>query len=392
MKALTAEVLKRLRPLVEEERKRSETEQTRIENQATRKRLNRLESAAVKFMEKYSDDDARDTTSQSSSSQMLRRGYQLSPPFSQVLLGHSIRMTLNVSQETFPEIEVGAVVQIDCHDACIGTNRRWAALEIHPQREGLLKATWKVSGEQATPATGVRVNVGPITAEAAIEVLGSEADRYRSVRALAFRRKRYTVRTGGKRKTIRLVAPLDVVGSPTDVDVTIAGAGRHLRVTNQTKLEPHADLGVAICEFVVRSSDEVAAGILTAKVGDETASARIESVLPPGFGIKIKLEPIDLGNQRWRWRQNVLEIAGQHPSLARYLGDPDEGYPGQDEPHFRLLLAEIVSDAVCAQMLSRSIHDNPEDYEYSDWEEYYAEYSKLMTGFLPDAHSIQFPL
>jgi hypothetical protein len=392
VRALTAEVLKRLRPLVEEERKRSEKEQTAIENRATRERLNRLEAAALEFMEKYSDDEARDTSSHSTSSGLLRSGYQLSPPFSQIVVGHSIHMNLTVNQETFPELEVGALVQVSCHDQAISTSRHHAALEPHPRHDGVLKANWRITAESVSETTGVHVRVGPISTEAAIEVLGSEADRYRGVDSLSFQRKRYTVRTGATRKKIRLLAPFDLAPEPTVVNIGIDGAGNNLTISGSTILDPHPELGVAVCEFYVKPTDEVADGLLTATVGDAEATARIASVHPPGFGIKIKLQPIDLGNQRYRWRQNVLEIAAKHPSLARYLGDEADGFPGQDDPHFRLLLAEIVSDAVCAQMLSRSITDNPEDYEDADWDLYYAEYSKLMTRFLPIAHMVQYPL
>ena len=75
----------------------------------------------------------------------------------------------------------------------------------------------------------------------------------------------------------------------------------------------------------------------------------------------------------------------------RYLGDKANGFPGQDSIHFRLLLAEIVSDALSAQMLSRDIQNAPEDYEDADWDLFYAEYSKLMTSFLPIAHEVQLP-
>lgn len=392
VKALTAEVLKRLRPLVEEERKRAEHEQAEIENRATRQRLNRLEKAALEFMEKFSDDEARDTSSTSSGSELMRRGYQLSPPFSQILIGHSIRMNLSINQDTFPEFEVGATVQVDCHDDAIRASKRYAALEPHPGREGILRATWKVKAETASPATGIHVRVGPIATEAAIEVLESEADRYKNVSSLAFQRKRYQVRMGAKRKRLRLLAPLSLASEATKVSMQMAGAGRHLTVSGDSTLEPHHDLGVAICDIFVKAGETEARGILTATVGDAKATVEVVSVLSAGFGIRIKLRDIDLGNQRYRWRQNVLEIAARHRSLARYLGDKADGFPGQDEVHFRLLLAEIVSDALCAQMLSRDIQNTPEDYEDADWDLFYAEYSKLMTRFLPIAHEVQCPL
>ena len=141
-----------------------------------------------------------------------------------------------------------------------------------------------------------------------------------------------------------------------------------------------------MCEVFVKADDTEARGVLTATLGDAVTSAEVASVFPAGFGIKIKLRDIDLGNQRYRWRQNVLEIAARHESVARYLGRQAQGFPGQDSVHFRLLLAEIVSDALCAQMLSRDIQKAPEDYEDPDWDLFYAEYSRLMTSFLPIAH------
>lgn len=392
VKALTAEVLKRLRPLVEEERKRAEHEQAEIENRSTRQRLDQLEKAALEFMEKFSDDEARDTSSTSSASELMGRGYQISPPFSQILVGHSIRMSLSISQETFPEFEVGAMVQIECHDDAIRASKRYAALEPHPGREGNLRAIWKVTAEAASPATGIQVRVGPITTEAAIEVLVSEADRYTSVDSLAFQRKRYQIRIGAKRKKLRLLAPLSLASEPTKAQIEMTGAGRHLVVSGDLTLVPRPDLGVAICEFFVKPDAIEARGVLTAVVGEATATAEVVSVLPSGFGITIKLRDIDLGAKRYRWRQNVLEIAARHKSLARYLGDKSEGFPGQDSLHFRLLLAEIVSDALCAQMLSRDIQNAPEDYEDADWDLFYEEYSKLMTRFLPIAHEVQCPL
>ena len=69
----------------------------------------------------------------------------------------------------------------------------------------------------------------------------------------------------------------------------------------------------------------------------------------------------------------------------------DDRFPGQESIHFRLLLAEIVSDAVCAKMMSRNVDDTPEDYEDADWDLYYSEYSGYMTLFLPIAHQLQSP-
>ena len=129
--------------------------------------------------------------------------------------------------------------------------------------------------------------------------------------------------------------------------------------------------------------------MLTAKLRDHTATADIFAEPPRGIGIKIKLEPHDFGNDRSRWRHNVLELAAKHPSLSRYLGPESENFPGQDSQHFRLLIAEVVADAVCGKKISVRERDGEYEDEERDWNFYSAVHSELMTQFLPIAHKLQ---
>lgn len=392
VQALFGEVLKRFRPLVAEERQREESERAMIESRATRKRLNKLEKAALEFMEKLGQDDpAREPEDRVPGSGFVRAGYVLSPPFCQLLVGHSRRFMLQVLQETWPELDAGTTVEVTCQDDTIAASKRFATLEPHPTKEGVVRATWKITAKSQTLTTGVKVRCGPISTDAVIEVFASEADRYAQIDRLTFQRRRYTVKTGTKGKTIRILAPLSLVAEPAVLDIAIGGAGRHLTVHGDRRIKPIPRLGIATCELKLRASDKEASGTMTAKLDSATASAEVRSVLPAGAGIQIKLEDIDHGNQRYRWQQNVLEIATRHPSLRRYLGDKDDGFPGQESIHFRLLLAEIVSDAVCNKMMSRNVDEAPEEYDDADWDLYYAEYSKYMTLFLPIAHRLQSP-
>jgi len=159
----------------------------------------------------------------------------------------------------------------------------------------------------------------------------------------------------------------------------------------ETTLRPDVRLGIAICELHLTSNGKEGSGTLTANLEDAEATAIVVSEAPRGAGLSIRLEDVDLGNQRYRWKQNILEIAARHPSLHRYLGDSHEGFPGQESKHFRLLLAEIVSDALCARLVSRNVQASPEEFEDADWDTYYALYSKYMTAFLPKAHQLQCP-
>jgi hypothetical protein len=138
------------------------------------------------------------------------------------------------------------------------------------------------------------------------------------------------------------------------------------------------------------SADEAGLdGTICASISDHECQCTIESVEPSGAAIKIELKDMEFGTQRYFWKPgNVLHIAARHPSLRRYLGPPPD-YPGQEEKHYRALLAEIVAEAICSRLISDRQRDNPEAYGEYDWEAYYADYTRLMTKFLPIAHDTQ---
>jgi hypothetical protein len=391
VEALFGEALKRFRPLVEEERQRDERQRAAVESEATRKRLDALEKAAVRFMQEFGEEDepARDPDGRDVESRFREVGYALNPPFAQMVQGEARRFWFNVHQTTFPELEVGSDLRVECLSDDLTVDRPLCAMQLHPTREGVLRAIWTVKALRPTPATGVRVRAGSIVAESLVEVLESEAHRYLHVEQLCFSHRRYRLSTESRRKRIRIYAPLEAVPAPTRLEVDVAGD--EFSLAGEPILKPQPKLGVAVCDLHAKSSGDEARSVLTARLNGTEATAEIVAVLPMGAGLSIRLEDIDLGDQRYRWRQNVLEIAAKHPSIRRYLGDKAQGFPGQEARHFRVLIAEIVAQAVCAQVISRNALTSPEDYSGADWDDYYAEFSRLMTRFLPTAHKLQCP-
>ena len=391
VKALFAEALKRLRPLVEQERQRAERERVSVENRATRRRLTALERKATRFMEDFDDDADPSRNAGSATSRRFReRGYSISPPFAQVVKGHSIRCSLRLRQATFPEIESGATVQVDPLTAEVSTNKRFAALHPHPTTEGVLQARWTLKGLEPTSASGFRVRMGEIDETCLVEVLASEADRYKHVTTFQFQRQRYHLKLGKKAKKLRILAPTSLVSEPSRLEVSIDNS--RFKISGTPTIWPKEELGVAICDLSIRvTGKEETAAVISARLDAHEAEAALAALQPFADGIKIKLENIRLGNQRSRWRQNLLEIAVQHPALKRYLGPPPE-FEGQDLKHFRVILAEVVADAVCARLMGASERNNPEEYEDADWDWFYAEYSRLLAKFLPIAHQTQVSL
>ena len=387
-KALFAEALKRLRPLVAAEQRLAETERARVESAATRKRLNALEKAALEFIEQFenADDIARDPDGKQPESRFLEKGYALSPPFSKMVKGHTRLFWLTIRQETFPEVEPGSNVQIECLTDDIQSTKKYCGLEHHPTRDGALRAVWKVTANKATTATGIRIRVGPITAEAYMEIIENEADMYANVGDLEFKKKTYRIRTNQKSKRVTILAPLEMVSNPARLQVEVDS--QHFTVSGDSVLRPNKHLGVAVCELSIKSDAQEAKGTILASLEGRSATAEISSHRPLGSDLSIRLEDVDLGNQRYRWKSNVLELAARHPSLSRYLGSKEEGFPGQEELHFRVFIAEVVSDAICAMAVRRNVQSHPEDYEDADWDMYYADYSRFMTQFLPIAHKL----
>ena len=155
-------------------------------------------------------------------------------------------------------------------------------------------------------------------------------------------------------------------------------------------MAPDSDLGVSIAAFTVRLPEAELATTVTASVQGKQVSAEVRAAPDAGAALRIKINDIDYRNQRYRMQNNVVKIAARHPSLRRYLGaSPD--FPGQNDERFRVLVAEIVADAICAAIVSRNADMNLESYAGADWDWFYAEYSEYMTKFLPIAHKIVVP-
>ena len=392
VEALYGRALTLLRPLVEEERTREQRERARsVESQRTRKRLDALERAANQFMEDFSDEEtSRDPKSRERGSRFQIRGYSLSPQYAQVVREQSFKCWLTVRSEAFPEIGEGEPVEVECLTDDIRAERPWVPLESVEAQEGVLRATWSVKALEATAATGLEARVGPIKAESTIAVLVSEAERYRHVTDLQFARRRYNIR-GGARRGIRLLAPVALARSAgREFDLELSSDD--FRISGARRLILRASLGIAVCKLTVAGLDDDATPTkVTARLGEHVAETELRAAPAAGAGIVIKLEDVNHGALRYRWNKNVLEIGARHPALKRYLGPKSEQYPGQDALHFRVLLAEVVAEALCARRLEGNIEANPRDFEGMSWDDHYRHFARMMSEFLPKAHGLMAP-
>lgn len=386
--ALFKEALKRLRPLVEEERQRTEKQQAQIESNDTRKRLNALEKAAARFISenRFTEEASRNADDTVSDSIFEKNGYSLTPPFCQMVVGQSRQFWLNIKQKAFPEFSIGNSVEISCLTNEISASRQFGNLEAHPSRENVLRFVWKVKAEKVTKATAVKVRCGSIVGECAIEIFADEKDQFSDVTALCFNRRKYSIEIETK-KNLWLYAPCSgILEKPTKVEIECSSG--EYKITGERIMQPFPKLGVSKCKVTITVKAPNQKATLTASIPGQKCSAEVVSLDPAGPAIKIELKDLNYGNQRYMWQGNILQIAARHPSLNRYLGAPPS-FSGQEDKHYRVLLAEIVAEAVCSRLLSRNANDQPGEYSDFDWDAYYAEYCRMMTKFLPIAHETQ---
>ena len=293
---------------------------------------------------------------------------------------------LNINQKAFPEFSVGDAVEISCLTDEISVSNQFGNLEAHPNRENVLRFVWKVKAEKVTKATAIKVRCGSIVGDCSIEIFADEKDQFMDITSFCFNHRKYSFEIDSKRNFWLLAPCQGILEEPTKVEVECSNG--EFKIAGDRMMQPFPRLGISKCKMAITAKTPNQKGILTASIPGHKCSAEVISLDPAGPTIKIELKDISYGNQRYMWQGNILQIAARHPSLNRYLGGPPD-FLGQEDKHYRVLLAEIVAEAVCSRLLSRNANDQPGEYSDFDWDAYYAEYCRMMTKFLPIAHETQ---
>ena len=193
------------------------------------------------------------------------------------------------------------------------------------------------------------------------------------------------------RKAVRVLAPYP---SCVDGDVTVhfECEDHGILIKGDPVMHCREKLGIAECKVQVICDRPDTTATLKAIIPGHDATAEIVCGPPEGQAIKISIEDEDFVNQRYRWVRgtNNLQIGARHPSLRRYLGAKNKGFPGQNRPQFQVLLAEIVAFAVAEKLLVRRAQQDA-SFRNLDLDGYLYERDKLVTDFLPKAHESQVP-
>jgi len=388
-----------LRAAVEEVREEEGEKETRVANQETKKRLQALSKAVAEHLKSRVEEETLSPRTPEQEAVLQDEGVLLNPQFNKIAIGETRRLGYTVL--SFGEGEDPDHVKVALEGEGLVVDKVNPPLRPQRRNPDRLSAYFEISG--VGPAGNVVITVThaselikPVTR--VIEVVEQE-DPYADLPyGLFFEKQNYTVHSNGLR-SLRFVARArrfrginwearDMIQSARP-DAVVILRGNALSVEQVAKDVWKGE--VQVRGHGVGKSSVISLAVPT-KDGVETANTRVKVVAkeePSGVSIEIQLVPDPAGQWRAAWdrvNSNLLKVYAEHPTLARYLGPREQQYPGQDQPHFRVLLAEIVADKVVQRILEVRAQANPR--LFSEPQRFFFVYSEEMTTFLPIAHKV----
>ena len=391
-KALYGEARKRLAELVEQEKKKEEEKKREIQNEETTKSLRKLAAAASKFiadkMQEFEIENAGGL-----GSTRMRADLSIVPSACIIKPGEVKTLSVFAKDELVQRAGTRAILSKEGQGI-----EFWGKKELllTPRKDqpAISSGTLKIRGITAGKMALVKVTLGDVTADAAIQVEEREKPVTVPV-GLSFEHDSYNVRLGKPKKLIiRAKIPgedLEGVMANIVTDTEVIVALRHL-----VPLAWDRTLGCFTAEVEISGRQLGARGRVTAHCRELNAETRVtvvQSEMQGPFSFEIKYVDENFGPQRAIWdRPNgLLKISAKHESVGRYLGPSEEDFPGQDKPHFKTMIAEIVAEQV-ARYVIETREEKQGKQEDFDARAFYLEHQRIMGEFLPIAHEMQLPL
>ncbi|RKI05257.1 hypothetical protein [Corallococcus sp. AB038B] len=376
---------------LESERARSED----ISSEDTRRRLDKLGEMASRFLFSRTEERTGPLTGEKGPAPGPTSELTISPLVSALRVGDEREFLLFARTSRF---KPGEVVTVSCSaPEALQLDTELIHL-VADQRDGArLVGVFHARGIR--PAVGIVLTAmaGGLTARASVKVIGATSLDHLFGMPLEFERKTYSVRVGQQRRLKLLARCPQLV--PTDTQAVIRSHDEDgVVVLGDCWLRPVTGTNYAEGRVVVEGRRPGSTVELEAKVNGQRATTQVHVSKDGMPRIEIKIVPEDYVHYRARWASNenkpwLLKIAGRHPSIARYLGSEEDGYPGQGSLHFRALLAEIVAYSVCHRSLTEDAQAQPADFEWEGTAAAIAEgvlyeLNKRLSSFLEPAHSI----
>ncbi len=399
-KALFQTPSEHLRAAIAEDRERERKKHVQIANEETRGRLDRLAKEASKYIkqqleeiEEVAIDEFIDKES------FVKEGILIYPTYFKIALNEQKRIGVYVRKTV---IQNESSINIKSESNAVAILDPSVELIPHKRRTDMCLAYFRVRGEAVKDAVIIEASLNENkSASAVAQVVETRIEEHAFKEPFEFEHKTYQVKEGSKR-ALRLFAQYpEIISEGAKVDL-ISSDNQGVPIRGGCTLIPVEGTNYALGEVIIQGRRLNARSQISASVKGNSTSTIVKVIQRKedvGIPIQIELRNEDYGNFRARWAEhegqpNLLLISARHKSLSRYLGPPPD-FEGQNTPHFKLLLAEIVTESVCRKSLVLEAQERSWEFRWADEKEdriiaesVLSELHRRMREFAFIAHSV----
>jgi hypothetical protein len=391
---------KYLRELIKEDRDEDKKKQTKIANEATQNRLDKLAEAASKFiserleeMEEISKRDEIDRTS------FVKEGVLIYPTYFYVALNEIRTITYYVNASLLKNKK--EIVSIEADDEALEILDKKIELQPHKKNKEQLCGRFRVKGKLKKDDVLIKAKCNNLPeAQAIAAIVEDRIEEHLFEDPFEFEHNSYSVKQSS-RKALKIYAKFpDVISEETTIKVTSSDS-EGIPIRGSCILKPILSSNYAYGEVVIEGRRLNAKADIIAILDSLEANTKAKVVQKPERKIpfEIKLVNKEMGNFRAQWavsegKPYLLEISALHDSIKRYLGAPPD-FEGQNLPLFKILLSEIVAESVCRKSLILEAKERPWDFRWADdrddniiAERVVGSLQERLKEFTPVAHAI----
>ena len=394
----------RLKVLIDKEKELSRAGKTEVVSKETKDRLNDLAKAASKFLTQQVKDLEELTVGDNVDENFFtKKGVLIFPTYLRVGISEIRTLTFYVNRTLFDK--EGQEVKVDSDNTAITVLDSPFKLRAHTKKNDRLIGTFRVRGETVKDCICVQATCpGVPTAEAIIQVVESRVEDHIFTSPLEFEHNSYHVKEGSTKSLTLFAKCPELVNQETNVQVTSSDSAS-VPVIGRCYVVPVSGTNYAVGEITIRGRRLIKESVtIIATINGDKAITKVKVTQKEekGIQIEIKLEDEDFGNFRAKWAEhegkpNLLLISARHDSIRRYLKlNPEtKEWEGDKEPHFRVLLAEIVTESVCRKSLILEAQARAWEFKFADSKDDHmiadqvlAQLQKRIRNFAGIAHNI----
>jgi len=373
-----------LGPLVLERERRAKELSRAVENERTTKLLSQLAREAAKFMREAAEEEEIDIPPGGPGAD-APTPLAIIPEMIELPFEEQRTITIMAAKADLPNPPIGRISVAPTEVVELSPTE--VELRASKRRDDVATATVRVRAGRMLGVAMITAQIDARSAECIVEVIEPQTPPQPTPpAALEFERSRYRI-VLNKTKTVKVRAPLGSYADGTEVRVSSDHKGIVVLEGGSVRLQSYTDQLAMEGSVRVQGRIEGSSGRLHVTDQRNHAQATVDVVRREegGSDFETKLVPEQQGDQRAQWSSDFreLRIMGEHPAVKPLLGSANDNYPGQNSPPFRVLLAELVTDAVVRRVLMQKYQNDEIDAGT-----FYVEHYRLSGRFLARAHRI----